>query len=302
MVEFRIIMDLQIQMLLLAGIGFLLTKIGFIGKASRQGLINISLYVVVPCNIIRSFETEFSVSIMEKLAAVLLIAAGVQVFGVLLSMLLYRKMEDGRRRILSYGTMVSNQGFMGLPVIDAMLGGTGLLYASIALIPLRIVMWSVALAQFTKTDGKKTMLRMITHPCMIAVAVGLVIMLTGFRIPGILGTTVDSLSGCILPLVMIALGSIVADSDFKHVISRDIVYFTLVRLVLIPGIVLMVLKLCSVDYTITAVTLIFAGMPAATTTAILAESYGLDSLFASKCVLVTTMFSLVTVPMWLIIL
>lgn len=302
MIGFRVLLDLQIQMLFLAATGFILSKTGLLERSSRQGLVNISLYIIVPCNIIKSFQINFDIALLKNMGLVFLIACAVQAFGLIVSRLLYRKMEDGKRRILSYGTMISNQGFMGLPIIDALLGSTGLLYAAVALVPMRIIMWTVALAQFTKSSGKKMVFKLITHPCILAVFAGLILMLTGLRPPGALNTAILSGADCLLPLVMIALGATFTEVDIRHFISKELILFTFIRLVFMPGMVLAVLKLCQADLVVTAVTVIFAGMPGATVTAILAESYGYDGAFASKCVVFTTMLALITVPIWIMLL
>jgi len=300
MQEFIIILNLQIQMILLAATGFILARLGIMQKEVRQGIVNICFYVVVPCNIVRSFEVEFSGEMVRNMVTILIIAAGVQLFGLLLCKILYRKKEDGKRRILSYGTMISNQGFMGLPVINSLLGSTGFMYASIALIPYRVVMWTIAFAQFSGSCGRKTVLKMIIHPCMIAVFIGLAILIGGIKLPYVIDSTLASVGGCVLPLVMISIGSIFVDVKFKELISKEVIQFTFVRLLLIPGIVLLSMKLLHVDEVIAAVTVIFAAMPAAIVTAVLAEQFGYDSVFASNCVMATTLLSIGTITFWLL--
>ena len=85
----------------------------------------------------------------------------------------YNRFDDSKVIILKYETIVSNAGFMGLPIVESIYGQTGLLYASIALIPQRIFMWSAGLSLFTQTDSKNMIKKVAFHPCIIAVYIGL---------------------------------------------------------------------------------------------------------------------------------
>lgn len=85
----------------------------------------------------------------------------------------YNRFDDSKAIILKYATIVSNAGFMGLSIVESIYGQTGLLYASIALIPQRIFMWSAGLSLFTQTDSKNMIKKVVFHPCIIAVYIGL---------------------------------------------------------------------------------------------------------------------------------
>ncbi len=85
----------------------------------------------------------------------------------------HNRFDDSKAIILKYATLVSNAGFMGLPIVESIYGQTGLLYASIALIPQRVFMWSAGLSLFAQTDYKNMIKKVAFHPCIIAVYIGL---------------------------------------------------------------------------------------------------------------------------------
>ena len=101
---------------------------------------------------------------------------------------------------------------------------------------------------------------------------------------------------------MILIGTILAEVDVKSIMSRTVLAYTGIRLVIIPLIALIGCRLFHVDGLITGVSVLLAGMPAGSSTAILAAKYDGDYKFATKCVVVSTVLSLVTIPLWCMVL
>lgn len=295
-------MNLQIILFLLIFVGIYARKRGYITEDSRKKLSDLFINVILPCNIIISFNVKLTGKIVSSAGVILLIAFGVQFFSWFLSLFLYRRVEHGKQMVLRYATIVSNSGFMGNPVVQGIYGMQGLLYASIYLIPVRIFMWSAGLSLFTVTDKKKVVKNLLLHPCIIAVYIGIILMLLQFRIPIFLTDTITDISNCTTAMAMIIIGSILADVSIKKTFSPLMLYYSAIRLILIPLAVLVLLKLLHADNLLTGVAVILAGMPAASTTAILAMQYDCDAEYASQCVLVTTFLSLATIPLlgWLI--
>ena len=302
MINFGNMMNLQIILFLLIFVGIYARKRGYITEDSRKKLSDLFINVILPCNIIISFNVKLTGKIVSSAGVILLIAFGVQFFSWFLSLFLYRRVEHGKQMVLRYATIVSNSGFMGNPVVQGIYGMQGLLYASIYLIPVRIFMWSAGLSLFTVTDKKKVVKNLLLHPCIIAVYIGIILMLLQFRIPIFLTDTITDISNCTTAMAMIIIGSILADVSIKKTFSPLMLYYSAIRLILIPLAVLVLLKLLHADNLLTGVAVILAGMPAASTTAILAMQYDCDAEYASQCVLVTTFLSLATIPLlgWLI--
>lgn len=173
----------------------------------------------------------------------------------------------------------------------------GLLFASIYLIPQRIVMWSGGVACFTEAKGKDVIKKVITHPCIIAVFIGLVIMISQVSLPNCVVVSIETLSNCTMALSMIVIGGILSEIRLKDVISGLNIYYTIIRLLVIPILVLFGCALFNVAPLVMAVSTVLAGMPAGSTTAILAEKYDGDSRLAVEIIFMSTAFSLITIPL-----
>lgn len=294
---------LQITMLLLILTGVAVKKIGIIDPAGQKSLNDLVIYLVLPCNIVRSFIIDYNHDTFLLFVQVLLISVSVQIVSILLGYLLYGKKEPGHRMNLQYGVICSNAGFLGNPVAEEIFGSVGLAMASIFLIPLRIVMWSVGIAIYTQTtDWKATLKKVATHPCIIACALGLLLMLTRWQLPAIIDKPLNTIANCNTALSMMVIGMILADADVRTLLDSEALLYSLLRLVLMPLALYLCCLALQIPPLVTGVCVILTGMPAGATTSILASKYHADELFATKLVMTSTILSMVTIPIWNIIL
>lgn len=286
------------EMFLLMLIGFITRKIGIVTKEGKLCLTNLILYVILPCNILKAFLNETG-NRWGELLTVLVIASLIQVFCSILALVCYRFMEPGEKAVYQYATVCSNAGFMGNPLSQAVFGDIGLLYTSIFLIPQRIVMWTAGVSYFAQGPDRKGLLKkVLLHPCMIAVYFGLFFMITGIRLPSFLDRTVTAVSSCTTAMTMLYIGMILTDVDFRTLVTGKQLYFALLRLILIPLAVYLPLHFLHVDAVITGVCTFLTAMPAGSTTSLLAVKYHADETSAARCVVLTTLLSVVTIPIW----
>lgn len=300
---FSSLFNLMGMMFLTMASGAFLRKKNIITEQGKKVLADIILYVILPCNIVKAFCIETGEGFWMAVSKVLLAAILIQVLSVILTKLLYGMMKKGEKAVYQYGTVCSNAGFMGNPLAQGVFGDMGLLYASVFLIPQRIVMWTAGISYFTEEKDKLTALKKVmVHPCMVAVYIGLAIMITGISLPLVLFNTIQSFSNCCTAMTMMYIGTILMDVDFKTLASPKQIYFAFLRLIFIPTIVLTVCKIVGVDSLITGVCVFLTAMPAGSTTSLLASKYGADEESAAKAVVFTTALSVITLPIWSVIL
>ena len=243
------LLEMQGELLLLMVVGLFLTKIGMISRDNRKLLTDLVVDVTLPCSIVKSFDVPFDEHILTLGGLMVVMNALVLGGSFLLSKICFRHYGEDQRKVLEYATIVSNAGILGNPVAEGAFGDMGLLYASIYLIPQRIFMWSVGISMFTgKTADKKELIRkVVTHPCIVAVGIGLVLMLTPLTLPGMLGASVKALASSNTALSMLLVGSLLGGVKLREMIDRDSLFYSAVRLFVIPGITLALCKLTRVD-------------------------------------------------------
>lgn len=296
------IIQLQLQIFLLVAIGYLLSKLGMLVLVTRKQLTDLVIYVILPCNIVESFQVDLTHDLLISAGIVLVLGFAAQGLYALLNLFLYLRFDSRRQINLKYGTICSNAGFMGLPLSLSIFGPTGLMYASVALLPIRLFMWSAGLSLYTSTTKKQVLKTLATHPCIIAVFVGFALMLSGLQLPAFLNDTIDSLGNCCTALSMVVIGAILSDVDPRTVLEPAVLYYVVIRLIAIPAFLFGVLWLLKVDALVTGIIVILSAMPAGSTTAMLAQKYDQDPEFASKMVFLSTLASLITLPLWAMVL
>mgnify|MGYP005758983213 CR=1 FL=1 len=295
--------ELMGMMFLMMLAGWLLQSRGLITEQGRKSLTNIILYAVLPCNIVNAFRMETGEGFWEGMAQTLAAAAVVQILCVALASFLYRRMPKKERQVYQYATVCSNAGFMGNPLAQGVFGDQGLLYASVFLIPLRIVMWTAGVSYFTDSaDKSDAVKKVLIHPCMIAVYIGLAIMLFSLPVPGVIERTLAAFSSCCTGMTMLYIGTILAGVDLKSLCSRRQIYFAAVRLILIPCIVYLFCLVLRTEQLVRGVCVLLSAMPAGSTASLLAGKYGADEGTAAKCVVFTTLLSAAAIPVWSMIL
>ena len=300
--EFKNLINLQLMMFLLMGIGAFLRKINLITQDGKKVLTDLVIDLILPCSTVSAFCIDFNMEILSAGLTTLLISAGIQVVCIIIGAFMYLKVPKTQRMIMQYGTVCPNSGILGNPLAAGVYGPMGMLYASLFSIPQRLVMWSVGVTYFTKAGSKKeTLKRVVTHPCVIACFIGLFLMVTGIRFPSFVMRTVDSLGDCLMAVSMLFIGAVLKDTNVHHLFSRNMMLFSFVRLILIPLLTLIPCVLLRLDPTAAGVCVLLAATPAGSTTAMLASKYNGDAGFATQCVFVTTMLSMVLIPVWCLI-
>lgn len=290
---------LQFTMFIMIFVGFLVRKLGIVGKEGQKNITDLVIYVILPCNIVKSFMVEFDTQTLYSFAGILLISVLIQAGCVLFGKIVYKNKETNRRKSLQYGIICSNAGFLGNPLAEGVFGTMGLTLASIYLIPQRIMMWSSGLAVFTGNTNKKEVIKkVVTHPCIIACVIGMILMVTQIELPAFLTKSLQTLSNCNTAMSMMVIGMILAQVKGKNLVDKDIIVYTIFRLIIIPLIVWIPCLLLHVDSMVTGVSVLLAAMPAGATTSILASKYGCDEIFATKLVVFSTLASLLTTPIW----
>ena len=297
------VLSLQLTIFLLVIVGFLVRRFGLVGEQGQKNLNDLVLNVILPCNIFMAFLSGSADKIFGEYGFVLLISLGIQILCVFYGKIVFRKEPEPKRKCLEYATICSNSGFLGNPVAEGMYGAEGLILASVYLIPLRIMMWSVGLPIFTGVKDRKLLTKKIlTHPCIIACALGIIFMAAGWTLPQSLMKTLSSLGTCNTAMSMLVIGMILSKIDLRHLWDPVVLKYSLHRLVILPALVLLLCYFLPISKTAMNVCVILAAMPAGATTSILAEKYGTEPEFCTKLVIISTLLSLPSIALWSILL
>ncbi len=272
---------LQLEMFILMAAGFVCSRLGIITPAGEKSLSSDLIMLVLPANILHGFINAGTpdAAFLENCILAFVLSFAIQLAAIEGSKLFFRHMPKEHSRVASYGMIVSNSSFVGLPVAEAIYSNIGVTYTSVFQIPIRFTMWSAGLALFCDVDRKETIRKVLTHPCIIACFIGVLYMLFPVPLPAPVTASIDSLSKCTTPLSMLAIGSILSGAAVDEVFTKDTAWFCALRLVIFPLLVWLVLMPWVSDATVRGVAVLMSAMPAGSTTAILPEQYGQDGRY-----------------------
>lgn len=296
---FENMLSLQMMLFCLIIVGILSKKIGIINEIGRKSLSDLLINVILPCNIVHSFmgDTRISGEFLQNCILMISLSAAIQLTAIYGSKLIFRKFPPNQKSVLSYGIICSNSSFIGLPIAESLFGDLGVMYTSVFQIPIRFTMWTSGLSLFTSVNKRDAFRKLIKHPCIISIFIGLIMMVRPLPLPFFLNNTILAVSKCTTPVSMFVIGSILADAPVKSLFSKPVLYYTILRLIAFPALVYIVLLPFQLGNIFLNICLLMTGMPAGSTASILADKYGCDAAFASQLTFSSTLFSILTIPL-----
>lgn len=294
------LLTLQGTLFLLMLLGAYLTKKGVITKEGKRCLTDLVVYVILPCTIFKSCFVDTGTNFAA--VGALLLSLVIEVGSLFFNQVLYRRYSGEKRKVLQYGTLVPNSGFLGTPIAEGVYHDLGVLYAAIFLIPVRIFMWSFGTSYFMAQEGmsKKELCRkVITHPCLIAVFLSLAVMILRINLPSVLKVTVLAISKCNSAIAMFVVGTVLAEAPTWKIFDLDTVYYCVIRLIFLPLLTLFLGRVMGLSGASLGVAVLMMGMPAGATTSIFPSLYGGDARLGTSCVILSVLLSMVTLPLWI---
>lgn len=301
---FQKMLELQLQLIFLMGIGIILNKAGVMTKSSRNGVSELLLSIMLPASVLSAFLGVEAVTpeLMHNCIIVVIISAVTHALAVIFGGVIFKSYGSTRQDIMHYGMIVPNTAFIGLPVIGALFGDKGLIYTSMYFIPSEIAMWTFGLALYKKDDNTNIIKAVLSAPAADAVLLGLFFMLTGIRLPEFITKGISSVGSCTTPLSMMVIGAILAEGDYRKIFSRPVLHFSAVRLFIFPILIFIPMKLLRLDSLVIGTALILTCMPAAAATSILADKYDKEPEFATHIVMLSTVVSIIAIPLMTLLL
>jgi len=278
-------------------IGFILGKVKLLDSSASKGITNLVLYAVVPANIIVSFQGEFVGDNISIFFLVVLITVILHAINIIISKVLLKNPDLKRQNILQFATVFSNCGFIGYPLMSAILGATGILYGSAFVVTSIVLIWIYGVYMITGDKEKLSIRAALFNPGVIGVAIAFLLYLFKIRLSPFIMSTLSSLSALNTPLPMIIIGYQMSTAHFGMLL-RELSFWisALLRLVLFPLLSIFISLLFPVPAAAALAVVIGSATPPASIAGMFAERFGNDTEFASGLVTAQTALSIISMP------
>jgi malate permease and related proteins len=288
---------------------FLIFVIGYIGQKKltidRKSVSTTALYLMSPFLAFRTFYTN---DITIDYLHIILFSVTLCVTLLILTLLIgkVKKLQQSMLSAMILSGVFMNSGNYGVPIVLFAFGSVGFDYAVIMMVIQSLLMNTIGLyyaARGSKeTDSMKESLQKVAKmPVLYGAAVGLILQLSGVEIPSFFMQSVDLVANAAIPTVMLVLGMQLATLSRKDVKLGEISSIILMRIVVSPVIAYLIIMVFSIEGILAKILIVLAAMPTAANTTLYALQYDTEPDFVSSSTLVTTLLSIVTVPIMLML-
>ena len=293
-----LLIDKLFIMFLFMLIGVILFRENIITEAGSESLANLLIHLILPCVIINGFLTERT---SEKLYG-FLVSLFASVLILSISILAARKCFF-KNPIGHFAAAFSNPGFFGIPLIVSVLGTGSVFYVAPFIACLNILQWTYGVAVLKNEQIKISFNKIIRSPFTISFVIGIALFLSHIPIPDIFETVISTSAGLNTPIAMIVSGIYLAKANIRPMLTQIEFYsISIVRLLLIPAISLLLLCLIPNRFIDVKMSLFLAAAcPVGSNVAVYAQLHNKNYIYAVQTVVLSTLLSMVTIPLWVII-
>lgn len=295
------------QMLVL----FLIMMVGYAafkkGIVSREGAGSISSSIINifnPCLIISGVLnkkiTYSRAMVTENLILVVLFFAVL----IILSKLFAKIMKLEHEEVNCYRLMMifPNLGFMGIPLVRGIYGQEAVILVAFYIVGYNLLVYSygIILAMGAGTGEKRGLpFRKILNIGTASCAAAIFVFAFHVKVPEVVETFVDTVGSAAVPLSMITVGIMVAQSDLKELVTdRKQLTLSFISLLVTPALCIPVMKLLPLDPVSYGIFILLMAMPVGSVVMMVEKEYGItDGSISAKSIALTSVLSVITIPL-----
>ena len=297
-----VLVQQMIVLFILMGIGFFCGKKSFLTDSGCKTLSWIVVNIATPALILSAGMNEESTIRGSSLLFGFLVTLAVYVFLIVISFIILPllRVQGDDKSIYRVMTIFSNVGFMGLPILQATYGPEAVLYGALFQFPYNLLMYTYGIAAIRGDNPLKggSSLKKVLNVGVISCIISIAIYVSGIHMPAFISASAKYLSNLAAPLSMMVIGQSMTSIKVKELFGDvRLLVFSLIRLIVIPVVGILLLGLVIDDGLILRVCYILMAMPIGSMTAMIAQQYGGNYALASKGVALSTLLSVITIPL-----
>jgi hypothetical protein len=281
--------------------GYVLVKAKIV-KPEESGILSrLSIYIITPCTILNAFQIEVTPEVksgmMFAFGMALFLQVGMIIAGEIIKRFAHLDVVE------SDSVIYSNAGNLVIPLVASVLGQEWVIYASAFVSVQLFFLWSHGISGFLGS-GKIQWKKILLNVNMLAVFAGVIMLLTGLKMPQMANDVCSTVSSMLAPTAMLITGMIVGGMRLGDVFKNRRIYLVcFLRLVLIPVMVLLLIWVFHIKSwvengdSILLVTFFAVITPAASSITQFAQVYGKNEAYAGSVNIVSTLLCIITMPL-----
>ncbi|MFW2487189.1 AEC family transporter [Clostridium chromiireducens] len=286
-------------MYVLMAIGFIVYRKELINEEGAKQISNLLVWVINPLIMLTRYQMEFSIDKLKELGISFIVSLFAMLFGFLIGRIIFKR----EQRIDKFAIGFANAGFIGIPLVTSIMGIDKVFFLSAYLVCFNILSYTYGIYMVSNNKNLVTVKSVLLNPGIIAVALGLLVFISPIKIPKLIYDAFNLVGETNTPIAMILLGTYIARSKIITLFNDGHAYFVAsVKLIIIPIIMIILFKFLPSSLSeIKKVVLIAMSTPVGLTVPMFSQMYGGDYEYGAKLVGLSTLLSLVTIPIILYI-
>lgn len=303
-VDFFLTLQKVLILFLLIVIGFIAGRTNIISKEGQKDITALVLNITMPATIFQAMQLKMNAERIQTAVSIVGIMLGAYVLMFLIGLLAshFLKVTPGQKDIFRVALLLSNTSFMGYPMIQNLLGEEALFYAVIgAGFIFEIVSWTLGMYLISRR-GQKTMAfnvkNIILSPGILSIVLGLIFFIGQIPVPSLANDVLNVLSPATSPLAMIVVGLILSRGNIFAPLKNPKLYLgAAIKLLVTPTVMWAILRLMNVSGPKMLIPVMMLAMPTASYVAMFSDRAQNNPQFASELVFLTSLLSIVTIPL-----
>ena len=296
------------QMLMLFAMmiaGYAAFKVGFFDNTGQHQISKVVVNVLNPCLMLSAIAGDRAPGAMQLSLQNLMASAAFYIYFIIASFIFYFikgrlvKKDKLELRIEQLMMILSNIGFFGIPVVKALFGDEYIIYLIFYMLLFNVVAYTLGiyLAMPQGSEGPKFSPKQIINTGTVISVIAILLYFAEVPINETVGNFFTYMGNACIPLSMLLIGGSLAQLDLKEVFSdKEIYIYILLRNIIVPGLGIIILRMLPFDPVIVKICCLSTSMPIAALSGMLSEQYAHKGNYANKMIAMSTIMSVVTVP------
>lgn len=277
--------------------GYLADKLGYLDPATDTKLSNLVLNITTPALVLSTVMTGDELPVASEILAILLV--GVLFYAMeFLFVLAVPRLVGGtplQIGVWRFSLFFANIAFIGYPVIEGLYGAEGLFFAVILALPFNLLAYTVGPLFVSGTF--RISWKQFVSPGVLAAVAALIIALGRIQVPQLVGDCAALVGQVTIPLSLIVLGSKLAHVPVNRIFSAWRMWvISAFRLLVLPAVLVFLLRMMGIEDLLLNVAVVQMAMPVAVNGTMLCLQFGGDSESMAQVTFLTTVLSIVTIP------
>lgn len=293
-------LEVMVMLFTMVILGYTACKLGYMGDKFDKKLSSIVVDITCPLLVLSSVMGD---EMPDRSLILPLVGVGfltyiiLLVFGFWVPRFISKNHDD--QGMIGFALMFANVGFIGYPIVASIFGPKAVFYAALLNVPntffiftagVMLVKGEYSIRQFNP--------KVLLSPALIGAFIAALLVAFGVHTPEMIARPITMVGNITVPAALMIIGSSMARLPLREIIGSGKVYATsFLRLVIVPLSVYFLFRLCGVNTLINNINTVVIAMPVASFGTMFCMKYGRNPSLMTEATFITTLFSIITIPL-----